>query len=177
MSGNKLPNLDDLVALCNHLNIPLEYALGKHRKLSSKEMNEEKNVFEDNVENTEFINEHKLKVYNYRPNLLFTDIALITPLIGFVNINDIMSRAIDSNDSNYIYNLFRNHIKTDTNPWKYVVYTLQQRYSPLVDGIEIIKEDKSIISKWHNEYSMLKNEYFKNQMTIFNLLYGCKMNL
>ena len=99
-SGERLPELEDMVANCNILNIPLEYALvGTNHNCAKSDDNI---LCED-----EYREEARYKC----PNLIFSDIAMIIPLLNVRNFIDIVNRASDCNDSHYILNLFQRCIR------------------------------------------------------------------
>lgn len=155
--GKRLPEVEDIVATCNILEIPLEYALvGTNRGFK-----------EDQVAEDEY---GEMARCTY-PNLIFSDAALLFPLIGMRVMMDIIYRAGDCRDSFYIYNLFRSHIKTDSNAWKYCVYVLQQRNSLLVDKMEKIEANMTELMTWGRAYENKKKEFFKQYETVKNAVY------
>lgn len=155
-SGKRLPELEDMVATCNILGIPLEYAfVGSNRDYNylGKE--------------DEFTSRARFAY----PNLLFADVALLVPLMSMNRLIDIVYRVIDCNDSSYVYNLFRSSIKNETGEWKYCLYCLQQRNSPLIGGLEKIDATSDEICKWQEEYQNKKNEFFNKCGVLKNAIY------
>lgn len=161
--GKRLPEVEDIVATCNILDIPLEYALvGTNRDFEKEELTDDEYGEED---------EYGEKARCTCPNLIFADAALLFPLIGMPIMMSIIYRAGDCRDSFYIYNLFRTHIKTDSNAWKYCVYVLQQRNSLLVDQIEKIEADTKEIMEWGGEYEKEKRKFFEQYEAVKNAVY------
>ncbi len=157
-SGSRLPELEDMVANCNILDMPLEYTLvGTNLKMECDD---------SDVETEE--NERRLRARRKYPNLLFGDIAIIIPLIDTSIFLDILNRVIDCNDSFYVYNLFSKYVRTDSDAWKYCVYTLQERNSPLVMKIEKIKAEQKELSKWYRAYYKKKNEYLEGMRKVID---------
>ena len=155
--GKRLPEIEDIVATCNILEIPLEYVLvGTNRGFEKEKVAE---------------GEYGEMARCTYPNLIFADVALLFPLVGMPIMMSIIYRAGDCRDSFYIYNLFRRHIKTDSNAWKYCVYVLQQRNSLLVDKMEKIEADIKEIIEWGREYDNKKREFFKQYKTVESAVY------
>lgn len=159
-AGYRLPELEDMVANCNILDIPLEYVL-LGTNLEVEYSNDD--VFR---EEDEFRKEARWKY----PNLTFCDVAMIIPLINMRMFEDIVNRVIDCSDSFYVCNLFSHYIRTDSDAWKYCVYVLQQRNSPLVIGVETIEANKEELYKWAEEYQAKKKEYKENKERIFDAI-------
>ena len=149
-SGERLPELEDMVANCNILNIPLEYALvGTNQNC---EKSDDNILCED-----EYREEARYKC----PNLIFSDIAMIIPLLNVRNFIDIVNRASDCNDSHYILSLFQKYIRLDSNAWKYCIYVLQRRNSPLTMNIEKMEIKENELDKWCYEYEEKKKAYME----------------
>lgn len=159
-SGKRLPELEDIIATCNILEIPLEYALvGSNRDLNYLE------------NDTETEDEYALKARFTYPNLLFADVVLLIPLMSMDKLMDIIYRVIDCNDSFYVYNLFRHSIKNESAEWKYCIYCLQQRNSPLIYGVEKINATFVETLEWQREYLKKKEEFFDKYNELNNAIY------
>ena len=159
-SGKRLPELEDIIATCNILEIPLEYALvGSNRDL---------NYFENDTETED---KYALKARFTYPNLLFADVVLLIPLMSMDKLMDIIYRVIDCNDSFYVYNLFRHLIKNESAEWKYCIYCLQQRNSPLIYGVEKINATFVETLEWQREYLKKKEEFFDKYNELNNAIY------
>ena len=158
-SGKRLPELEDTIATCNILDIPLEYAfVGSNRELNYLE------------NDTETEDEYALKARFMYPNLLFVDVALLIPLLSMDKLMDIVYRVIDCNDSFYVYNLFRHSIKSESEEWKFCIYCLQQRNSPLVYGVEKINATRVEIQEWNMKYLKRKKAFFDNYKALSNTI-------
>ena len=159
-SGKRLPELEDIIATCNILEIPLEYALvGSNRDLNYLE------------NDTETEDKYALKARFTYPNLLFADVVLLIPLMSMDKLMDIIYRVIDCNDSFYVYNLFRHSIKNESAEWKYCIYCLQQRNSPLIYGVEKINATFVETLEWQREYLKKKEEFFDKYNELNNAIY------
>lgn len=159
-SGKRLPELEDIIATCNILEIPLEYALvGSNRDL---------NYFENDTETKD---KYALKARFTYPNLLFADVVLLIPMMSMDKLMDIIYRVIDCNDSFYVYNLFRHSIKNESAEWKYCIYCLQQRNSPLIYGVEKINATFVETLEWQREYLKKKEEFFDKYNELNNAIY------
>lgn len=156
-SGKRLPELEDIVATCNILEIPLEYALvGTNRCF--KKFEETEDEYAD------------IARYTY-PNLIFVDAALLFPLIGMKRMMDLVYRAGECSDSHYVYKLFRRYMQIESDEWKYCVYVLQQRNSPLVDKIKKLEPVQEEIEKWSEEYYKKRKEFFLKCEIVENMIY------
>lgn len=161
-SGSRLPELEDMVANCNILNIPLEYVL-VGTNLNNQSINSEDINYTD-----EF---RERAVWKY-PNLIFSDIAMIMPLIDIRKFIDIVNRVIDcNNNSFYVYSLFRSFICMNSDAWKYCVYVLQSKNSPLVMDLEKIEANNEALHKWAKSYQEKKEKYVHNIEKLYNTLY------
>lgn len=155
--GNRLPEIEDIVATCNILKIPLEYVLvGTNREVDDDQMEED---------------ELAARARGTYPNPIFADAALIFPLIEMRRMIDIICRAGDCRDSRYIYNLFRKTIQVETAAWKYCVYILQQRNSPLVYKIKKIEVNQEELMIWNMEYEKKKYEFWTTYENIGYIKY------
>ena len=157
-SGERLPELGDMVANCSILDIPLEYVL-----VGTNDGPEYSDILLEE-------DEYKEKARFKYPNLIVQDIAIIMPLLDIRNFIDIMGRAIDCSDSFYIVKLFRQYIRMDSDEWKYCVYVLQRKNSPLVANIPRIKAKETEIDQWYNIYEKRKSDYIEGMKNMYNAM-------
>ena len=108
------------------------------------------------------------------PNLIYQDVEMIKPLIDIPVLVSLEGRIDADSDSLYVLNLFKRHIKTNSDAWKYCVYILQQKNSPLTMHIEKINATSDDILKWGNEYSQKKEQYLKTLRTTLEVIYLVK---
>lgn len=155
-SGERLPELEDMVANCNILDIPLEYAL-VGTNLSCNYRDYQRDEYREEAR------------YKY-PNIIFQDIALIIPLLDARSFLDIVDRVSDCSDSFYVFKLFRHHIRTDSEAWKYCIYVLQHRSSPLVIGIEKMVPKSVEFEQWFDAYEKRKSDYIEKRRKLYTAI-------
>ena len=145
--GKRLPGTEDFVANCLNLKVPVEYMLVGTNKEAVEGLEDEDEYGE-------------MARYTY-PNLIFADVALVLPLLETATAFDIICRAGDNWDSTYIYDLVKKHIRVESDAWKYCIYELQQRDSPLVSGLEKLEVSDNEDSDWCERYFSIRREWFE----------------
>lgn len=165
-SGSRLPKLEDAIGNCNILKLPLEYIFLEMQKYE----------VDYNGDDDTLIAIHESQEFaRYRcPNLIYQDVEMIKPLIDIPVLVSLEGRIDADSDSLYVLNLFKRHIKTNSDAWKYCVYILQQKNSPLTMHIEKINATSDDILKWGNEYSQKKEQYLKTLRTTLDVIYLVK---
>lgn len=156
LAGKYLPKLPDFYMICSRLGIPTDYLLAK--------------LNDNYIDFGEHKGNKSSRYMKNKPYISVEDVVNIFPLMGVKMYNDIAYRGICNNNSDYMFVLFSNFIRThmDEPEMRWVIRLLKKRHSPLVYDIEIAEEDADEIKKEQIEYEKKLSVYEKRAEFISN---------